>query len=112
MAKKKPQAVDENLTHQPQTDSGMEFVMENIEPDDELILNDLAEIDKAIQALNNLEDSITTQRPQQAAIKAVSDGGKARAETYESRNDRIVQLRKKKASENFPMRIRDTPFNF
>ena len=63
MAKKKPQAVDRNLTHQPQTDSDMEFVMENIEPDDELILNDLAKIDKAIQALNNLEDSITTQRP-------------------------------------------------
>jgi hypothetical protein len=87
LAKKKPQAVDRNLTHQTQTDSDMEFVMENIEPDDELILNDLAEIDKAIQALSNLEDSITTQRPQQAAIKAVSDDGKASGHSPTRKDD-------------------------
>ena len=49
----------------------------------------LAEIDFAIQNLNHLQDLI----PQQAARKAVSAGGIARAEKTRTRNEKIVQLR-------------------
>lgn len=57
----------------------------------------LWKIDRVIQVLNNIEDSITVQRPQQVAMESAGKGGKARATKVRAdnstRDKRIMELR-------------------